>query len=102
LGLVVGIGCSFTFVPVLSTVPRWFDKRVGTATGITMAGFGFGGIISPFLAQWLIPSYGWRQSFIILGVITFILVIPLAQLIKYSPQRLGLKPYGEGGTTEEG
>jgi MFS family permease len=102
LGLVVGIGGSFTFVPVLSTVPRWFDKRVGTATGITMAGFGFGGIISPFLAQWLIASYGWRQSFIMLGVITFILVIPLAQLIKYSPRRVGLKPYGEGGTTEEG
>jgi MFS family permease len=102
LGLIIGVGGSFTFVPVLSTIPRWFDKRVGTATGITMAGFGLGGIISPFLAQWLISSYGWRQSFIILGVITFILVIPLAQLIKYSPQRVGLKPYGEGETTKGG
>jgi len=101
LGLFVGVGGSFSFVPVLATIPRWFAKRVGTAMGITMAGFGLGGVISPVLAQWLISSYGWRQSFIILGLITFIIVIPLAQLIKYSPQRIGLKPYGEGGTAED-
>ena len=101
LGLCVGIGGSFSFVPVLSTVPRWFAKRVGIAVGITMTGFGLGGVISPVLAQWLISSYGWRQSFIILGLITLILVTTLAQLIKYSPQRIGLKPYGEGGTTED-
>jgi MFS family permease len=100
LGLFIGVGGSFCFVPVLSTIPRWFAKRVGIAVGITMAGFGLGGVISPVLSQWLISSYGWRQSFIILGLITLILVIPLAQLIKYSPQRVGLKPYGEGGTTE--
>lgn len=101
LGLCVGVGGSFSFVPVLSTVPRWFAKRVGIAVGITMTGFGLGGVISPVLAQWLIASYGWRQSFIILGLITLILVTTLAQLIKYSPQRIGLKPYGEDGTTED-
>jgi MFS family permease len=42
LGLFVGVGGSFSFVPVLATIPRWFAKRVGTAMGITMAGFGLG------------------------------------------------------------
>ena len=69
--------------------------------GVTVAGLGLGGMISPPLAQWLISSYGWQQAYIILGLITFIIMIPLAQFMKHSPQRLGLSPYGEDETTDK-
>ncbi|GAH51228.1 unnamed protein product [marine sediment metagenome] len=48
------------------------------AVGITVAGFGLGGVISPTLAQWLISSYGWQQAYIILGLVTSIIIIPLS------------------------
>ncbi len=100
-GLLFGVAGGSCTVPITSTILRWFVKRRGIAVGITFAGVGLGGMISPLLAQWLISSYGWRQAFIILGLITFIIIIPLAQFMKHSPQRVGLRPYGESGTVED-
>ncbi len=100
-GLFIGIGGSCCFIPVTSTIPRWFVKHRGTAIGITFAGFGLGGIIAPPLAQWLIYAYGWRQAFLILGLVTLIIIIPLAQFMKHSPQRSGLKPYRESEAIED-
>lgn len=95
-GFFMGIGGSCSFIPIISSIPRWFTKKMGIAIGITVAGFGLGGIISPPLAQWLISAYGWQQAFLILGLISLIIIVPLAQFMKHSPQRMGLKPYGEG------
>jgi len=100
-GLFAGIGGSFCFIPIISTIPRWFTKKRGIAMGLTVTGFGLGGVISPPLAQWLISTYDWRQSYLILGLITLIIVIPLAQFMKHSPQRVGLKPYGESEGIED-
>ena len=100
-GIFMGIGASCCLIPIMSIIPRWFIKRRGIAVGITMAGFGLGGIVSPLLAQWLISAHGWRLSFIILGLIALIIIIPLAQFMKHSPQRAGLKPYGEIGSVED-
>ncbi len=71
------------------------------AVGITVAGFGLGVIITPTLAQWLISTLDWRQAYIILGLITLVVIVPLAQFMKHSPQRSGLRPYGENGTMED-
>ncbi len=95
--LLIGVGSSCVWVPILSTIPRWFAGKRGVAMGLTVAGLGVGGVISPPLAQWLISSYGWQQAYIVFGLITLIIVIPLAQFMKHSPQRIGLKPYGEEG-----
>lgn len=100
-GLFMGIGISCSFVPITSTIPRWFAKKRGIAIGLTFAGIGLGGIISPPLVQWLISTYDWRQSYLILGLVILIVVIPLAQFLKHSPQRVGLKPYGESEDIED-
>ena len=94
-GIIMGVAFSGGFIPVVSAIARWFTKQRGLAMGLTVAGYGLGGIISPPLAQWLISSYGWQQAYVILGLITLIIIIPLAQFMKHSPQRIGLKPYGE-------
>jgi len=100
-GLLMGIAGSCCFTPITSTIPRWFTKKRGIAMGLAVTGFGLGGMISPPLAQWLISTYEWPQAFIILGLITLIIVIPLAQFMKHSPQRIGLKPYGENETVKD-
>ncbi len=100
-GLLMGVGGGFCQIPVISTIPRWFTEKRGIAVGITVAGFGLGGMFSAPLAQWLISTYGWQQAFIVLGLITIIIIIPLAQFMKHSPQRVGLKPYGESEGIED-
>ncbi len=100
-GLLMGIGGGFCYIPIASTIPKWFVKNKGLAMGLTSSGLGAGGLIAPLLAQWLISSYSWQQAFITFGVITLILMIPLAQFMKPSPERIGLSPYGEDSTIED-
>ena len=101
MGILRGIGTSFSLIPVTAIIPRWFTKRRGIAMGIAMSGMGLGGIIAPLLTQWLISAYGWRDAFIILSILTIIIIIPLAQFLKHSPQQIGLKPYGEDKIIED-
>ena len=89
-GVIIGIGISGGYVPQVSTVARWFVKRRGLAVSITLAGFCLGGIIWPPSAQWLITIYGWRQCFTILGILSLLVIIPLSQFAKHSPQEIGL------------
>ena len=55
-GVIIAIGTSGLWVPLMSTVTRWFVKRRGLMTGITVAGIGTGTIIVPPLANWSISK----------------------------------------------
>jgi len=94
-GVAVAIGGGGCVVPLTSTIPRWFKQRRGAALGLTWTGIGLGGIIAPMLSQWLISDYDWPTAYIVLGLITLVVVTPLAQTLKRSPQQMGLQPYGE-------
>jgi MFS family permease len=101
LGILMGLGGAFCLIPIMPIIPRWFTKRRGIAMGIVMSGFGIGGIISPLITQWLISAYDWRWSCIVLGILTLVIIIPLAQFLKHSPQQAGLQPYGGDEIIEE-
>jgi len=94
-GLLIGIGVSAFLVPLQSTVARWFVKRRGLMTGISIAGVGLGTIIMPLLASRLISIYGWRTSYFIVGIIALVLITLAAQFLKRDPGQIGLSPYGE-------
>jgi MFS family permease len=91
-GLIVGIGVSATDVVILSTVARWFVQRRGMMTGIIKAGTGLGMFIMPLVATVFISSYSWRISYMILGVLGFILIISLAQLLRRDPAHVKQVP----------
>jgi MFS family permease len=101
LGVMLGIGSAFCLVPIMPIIPRWFIKRRGIAMGIVMSGFGIGGIFTPLLTQWFISAWGWRWALIILGILIIVIIVPLAQFLKHSPQQAGLQPYG-GDETNSG
>jgi MFS family permease len=100
-GLLMSVAGSCSFVPVVSMIPRWFVRARGKAMGITVTGIGLGGVISAPLAQWLISNYGWRQAYIVLGLISLVVITALAQWMKRSPQQMGLQPYGESEATQD-
>jgi len=74
-GLILGIGLGGAFVPVASTISRWFIRRRSLMTGITASGIGVGTFLMPPIANWLISSYGWRTSYIIIGAAAVVLII---------------------------
>ncbi|MFW6091732.1 MAG: MFS transporter [Actinomycetota bacterium] len=73
----------------------WFDRRRGTATGI-VAAFGMVGIsMTPIVAEALIASYGWRTSWLIIGLAVWLVVIPVALFgMRDRPSALGQWPDG--------
>jgi MFS family permease len=101
-GIFVGAGMSGSFIPLTSTVARWFFKRRGLMTGIVAAGSGIGALIGPPVASRLIPIYGWRTSYVILGSITLLVVVLSAQFIKRDPTQVGQIPYGKNQREQVG
>jgi MFS family permease len=99
-GIFIGVGMSGSFIPLTSTVARWFLKRRGLMTGIVTAGTGIGALIGPPVASRLICIYGWRMSYLILGGISLLAVVLSAQLIKRDPKQVGQVPYGENQIVE--
>lgn len=94
-GVIIGIGMSGVYIPIVSTVARWFARRRSMMTGIVVAGGGIGTLITPPIANWLISTYGWRMSYIILGSTVLLLVLLAARLLRRDPAEVGQIPYGE-------
>jgi len=94
-GVITSIGMGGLFVPLVSTVARWFVKRRGMMTGIVLAGVSLGTIIMPPLATWLITNHGWRTAYTIIGIAVMTVIISLAQLVKRDPAQLGQLPDGD-------
>lgn len=80
-GLLVGIGMSAIYGPLLVTTSRWIHKRRGLALGIVSSGIGVGNVLLPFLASHLILQYGWRTSYSIMGSLAGGGIIILAILL---------------------
>jgi MFS family permease len=100
-GLILGIGMGGSFVPLMSTVVRWFFLRRSMMTGIVAAGISIGILIGPPIAHRLITKYGWRTSYVILGATVFVIVILIAQLLKRDPAEVEQRAYGEVNISEQ-
>jgi len=94
-GVVVALGMSAAIIPLQSTVARWFIKRRGLMTGLVVAGIGAGMLIVPPVADRLIENYGWRTSYVVVGVGALFVIALAAQFLKRDPAEMGLLPYGE-------
>lgn len=93
-GVVIGIG-SCVFTPAAATIARWFIQRRTVMTGVVISGVGIGILIVPVVADQLIQAYGWRTSFIIIGIAILVIATLAAQFIRSDPHRMGQPAYGE-------
>ncbi len=74
IGILHGLGVSMLgMVPASMLISRWFRERISTAMGIAYAGFGTGTLLIVPLAQWLIETHGWRETYLFLGIAIFAL-----------------------------
>ena len=89
------MSCGMGVLPISSLLAKWFEKRRGTATGLAMVGISAGGLIlAPVMGK--ITFYmGWKFSYIFIGLLVWVLAIPLVLLIiKDHPSEMGLYPDG--------
>lgn len=91
-GLIAGIGLGLGYIVPVATLIKWFPDRRGMITGIAVAGFGAGALITAPLATRLIASAGVGATFEILGLAYLIVVLACAPLMRNPPE--GYAPPG--------
>lgn len=69
-GVLVGIGAGLSFPPTVYIVTSYFVKYRGLANGLCISGSALGSIILPPVLRWLLETYGYRGSVLIMGAIT--------------------------------
>jgi MFS family permease len=78
VGVLAAIGvCAVSWVPSGALIARWFTERRGSMMGLAFSGMGAGVLVMGPLAQWLIAGHGWRTAYLVLGVGTLVVLIPL-------------------------
>ena len=93
---IVSLAFNATFSgSTMAVVNNWFIRRKGLAMAISIAAYSLGGsIIAPLLALG-IHHLGWRTTMALSGIMLAAVVVPFAQLLRSSPETLGLKPDGD-------
>eukprot|EP00457_Paulinella_chromatophora_P006278 gb/GEZN01006296.1/.p1 GENE.gb/GEZN01006296.1/~~gb/GEZN01006296.1/.p1 ORF type:complete len:537 (-),score=37.15 gb/GEZN01006296.1/:29-1639(-) len=88
-GLLSGTGMGLGYISPVSSLVKSFTRRPGFATGTAIMGFGGGAIIAAPLSRALITAFttptsnGVWQSFLVLGVIYFVMMMIGTSLTAY-------------------
>ena len=77
-------------------VSRWFVRMRGRASGILFGSHSVGLVLFPLIASVVIGASGWREAWIVLGILVLgIALLPTALLIVQQPEDVGLRPDGD-------
>ena len=84
-GVVYAIGNAATAnSPVGVMISRWFLQRRGVANSAAVAGNATGQLVIITLLAALLTTLGWRASFVLLGAVNFLVVLPVVLLLARS------------------
>ncbi len=90
-GVLIGLfGTSVTFAPLVADTSLWFERRRGVAVGICAAGNYVGGWLWPPAVQWFVDGYGWRATYVGIGVFCLVTMLPLAFRLRRRPPLLAV------------
>jgi len=99
LGVFIGMGtalCGFAMHSAM--IPRWFDKKRGTATGIVFSGIGIGTLVLSPAIERLIFYLGWRETYMVYGIVVLIGLAPLLFFfLRDNPKEVGQNIDGSPG-----
>lgn len=71
------MACAF-YEPAYVAIDQWFEERSGKAIGVLTVVAGLSSAIFIPLTQWLVDGFGWRDAVLVLGVVMFAVIVPLA------------------------
>jgi OFA family oxalate/formate antiporter-like MFS transporter len=98
-GVIAGVGLGLGYIVPVATLVKWFPDRRGLITGLAVAGFGAGALITAPIATRLIVEVGVLRTFAILGVAYFVAVTGGALFMRNPPD--GYRPAGWTPTTSQ-
>lgn len=76
-------------------INRWFVKKRGRALGIVATGMPIGTLVLSPISQYLVLIWVWRMTMLFWAGVTFVILLPLALLVKDKPEDKGYGLDGE-------
>lgn len=84
----LGLGEAGNWPGAVKSNGEWFPvKERATAQGIFNAGASIGNVVAPFVIVFLYTQFGWKTTYIILGAVGMLWVIPWLFLNKSTPEK---------------
>lgn len=83
-GILAGAGVGFVYVCPLATLIKWFPAKRGMITGLSVGVFGGGSIIFQRVISSLLVQHTVAETFLRLGMISFVLIF-LGALLTNNP-----------------
>lgn len=94
-GVVITIGSLGMGTVVLNVaLSNWFVRMRGRAIAIGSMGISLAALALPSMSTWLIDHGGWRQAWVVLGVLVIVTVVPGGVFVLRRPDDYGLLPDG--------
>ena len=84
-GVVVGFAVGSFYAPMTATAIRWFTKNRSLAVALVSSGIGLGTMTIGPLARTLLNAWDWRVAMLVIGDLSWLVVIPAALLVKNPP-----------------
>ena len=81
-GILIGGGVGIGYNVVMNITMRWFLDKQGLIAGLLLMGFGVGGSLLGSFAVLLMSKFGWRNTFVFIGIGMGMMVLIFTLLIK--------------------
>lgn len=96
--LLLGLGTSIGFGPLIADISHWFVKRRGIAVALVASGNYLSGAIWPTMLSGILARDGWQQVYLTLAVLTLVVVIPLSLLLR---RRVPIEAHGTAAASAQ-
>ncbi|WEG09742.1 OFA family MFS transporter [Microbacterium horticulturae] len=86
-GVISGFGLGYAYIVPIAMLQKWFPDKRGLITGLAVAGFGFGAVVTAPVAQWLIAMTPTEpnRAFLPLGIGYIVLAVIGASFFRNPP-----------------
>ena len=89
--ILIGFGVSVIFVSMLKIVTDWFPaKQFGAMSGLSLFIGNSGAILASTPLAWLVSFWGWRASFVLVGICGMVAGLLVLLFVKDRPSAMGL------------
>ncbi len=91
----IAIGSSAgTLGPAQVAAANWFVRKRTMASALVFTGMPIGGVLVPLMV-WLIDTYGWRATCVVVALVVWFVGYPMASLVRHKPEQYGYLPDGD-------
>lgn len=85
--LLIGVGTSAIFGPLIADISHWFNRRRGVAVASAASGNYLAGAIWPAVMPMLMKAEGWRFTYATIGLICLATMVPLVLMLRRGAPR---------------